>query len=382
MSRPCVAAPVLVLCAALGARAAPAAADDDYPPLSIYGMVRLDAIVDDSTMSDARAPMWVEREPGGSDGEMTVHPRLSRLGVALEPWEVSDHWSGTGQLEVDFAGGEPDDEVGLRLREAVATLAWRDKLELQLGQTWDLASPLIPSVNAETMMWNAGNTGDRRPQLRVALSADGIIWLSAAVGQTGAVDRQDLDADGRLDGVEAGLPTVQGMIEWRRRGTGRARVGVWGHAAREQLASGRDLASRAVGAHLFLPFARMGVLMLEAYRGRNLDDLRGGIGQGINPVRMTTITATGGWVEAAVVLSRRHLVAFGETIDHVDPDDVEVGDRITNAAGYAVLRYRPRTAVELAFEYSYWLTQYKPAMDAEPGRGTASRFNLNASVSF
>ena len=369
---------------ALTVTAMPAWADDDYPPVSIYGMVRLDAIVNDSTMSDARAPYWVEREPGRSDAELTVSPRLSRIGLSLDEWELNHRWSGAGLLEVDFAGGDASADAGLRLRHAYVTLAREQRFEVLLGQTWDLASPLFPSVNADTMMWNAGNTGDRRPQLRLsAFPGGGKATVAVAVGQTGAVDRQDADMDGRLDGTEGGLPTVQGLIELRPRlpGGGQLRLGVWGHAAREQLAAGPDLPSRAIGGHLYVPMARVAVLMVEAHRGRNLDDLRGGIGQGYNIVRGRSIDATGGWVEAAIFLSRHHLFAFGETIDAVDEDDVEPGDRLRNLSGYAVLRWRPTEAVEVGAEYGYWITSYKQ-MDRPPALGTAHRVDLHASVSF
>ena len=48
-------------------------------------------------------------------------------------------------------------------------------------------------------MWNAGNVGDRRPQLRAAYERKvgrGKLSLLGGIGLTGAIDAQDLDNNG------------------------------------------------------------------------------------------------------------------------------------------------------------------------------------------
>src|SRR6185503_14221154 len=109
-----------LLCAAtVAALAAPAGADE-LPSLSIYGFLRVDAVVDDSAMSDPRAPRYVlaEAQPGHGDAELAMHARLSRIGLSVDQWDVSDHTTGEGQVEIDFFGGE----YGVRLRHAWAAL--------------------------------------------------------------------------------------------------------------------------------------------------------------------------------------------------------------------------------------------------------------------
>src|SRR5213075_2902130 len=78
------------------------------------------------------------------------------------------------------------------------------------GQTWDIISPLFPSPNDDTLMWNAGNIGDRRPQFRYTYEpARRPLSVSVGLGLTGAIDAQDLDANGIRDGEDSGLPNVQ-----------------------------------------------------------------------------------------------------------------------------------------------------------------------------
>jgi hypothetical protein len=357
-----------------------AAADDDGPPLSVYGFARLDFIVDDSRMSDAQTPFFVEPEADDPDNaEMSLHPRLSRIGLTVDEYELADDLEAEGRLEVDFQNGGTDSSAIMRLRHAYATLNLDDKVEILAGQTWDLASPLFPAANNDSMMWNAGNTGDRRPQFRVTAMPGDKIRMGVSVATTGAVDAQDLDGDGRLDGTESGVPMFQGLIEYRMRlsGPNPFRIGFWGHTAQEELADGTELTSRGVGAHVFLPLVGPVAVLGEIYRGRNLSDIRGGIGQGINPARMIEIDSTGGWIEMAIVPNNRHMLAVGNTADNPDSEDLEAGDRDLNTTTYAVYRYRPHESVQLGLEYIRWNTEYKLAPDA-----AANRFNVHMTTYF
>jgi len=137
-------------------------------------------------------------------------------------------------------------------------LAW-DRLSLLLGQTWDVISPLYATVNNDTLMWNAGNLGDRRPQVRVSFepkACNGTFSLAGALGLTGAVDEKNLDAatDTTRDGEASGLPNVQFRLGFTRpfqRGKSRWGVGGWGHHAWEKTATpvaGEDeFTSRSAG---------------------------------------------------------------------------------------------------------------------------------------
>jgi len=96
-----------------------------------------------------------------------------------------------------------------------------------------VVSPLFPTVNNDSLMWNAGNVGDRRPQLRAAYerkAGRGKVALAGSFGLTGAIDAQDLDANGFRDGEESALPNFQGRVGYSRPlGKGReASLGVSG----------------------------------------------------------------------------------------------------------------------------------------------------------
>lgn len=360
---------------------APAHAEDEAPPLSIYGFARLDVLADDSRMSDIHQAMYVMPEPDGGqfDGELTMTPRLSRLGLGIDEWEVDDDGDtkGEGKLEIDFGGGTGTNII--RLRHAYAQLNVKKKVELLAGQTWDLMSPLFPSAQNDLQLLFAGNTGDRRPQLRLSLFPSQHVRVAVAAAATGVLDQRDQDGDGQLDGMAAATPMIQGLIEVRKRMHGDAamRFGVWGHVASDELADGTRHPSRSIGMHFFMPAAPMMVWMGEAYVGSNLPDVGGGIGQGVDPVTGEEIQSLGGWFESAVIPTRRHMIAVGFSGDLVRPDDVQMGDRTANGTIYGVVRYKPKTTLQLGLEYLYWKTVYKDA-----GEGVANRFNMHLSVFF
>jgi hypothetical protein len=353
-------------------------AEDESPPLSIYGFARLDVLADNARMSDINQPLFVSPEAMTTpNGELTMTPRLSQIGLGIEKWDVAHDITGDGKLEIDFGGGTGTNAI--RLRHAYASLMMFDKVELLAGQTWDLISPLFPSAQNDTQLLDAGNTGDRRPQLRLSVFPVDKVRLAVAASVNGLIDQQDLDHDGLPDGMESATPMFQWLMEYRQRvhGDAVARIGIWGHVGRDELADHIIHRSSSFGAHLFMPVAREIAILGEGYLGINTADIGGGIGQGINPVSGRNIHAVGGWIEAAIIPTSRHMLALGTSMDTARSSDLEVGDRERNGTIYSVLRYKPKPSIQFGFEYLYWKTTYK-----DVGEAAANRFDFHTSFFF
>jgi len=358
--------------------AATAHAEDDLPPLSIYGAARLDILADDSRMSDIAQPMYVmlEGDHGHLDGELTMTPSLSRVGLSIDQWELSDHTTGEGKLEIDFAGGSGTNTI--RLRHAYGSIRYRELVELLAGQTADLISPLFPSAQNDTQLLFAGNTGDRRPQLQLSITPGDKVRAAVGVAAGGWLSHADLDGDGQIDGMASPRPMLQWLLEYRQRLHGDVlRFGVWGHAASAELAGGTRYSGTSAGLHLYLPIVREMVWLGEAYLGTNLADIGGGIDQGYNPMTRQTIRGAGGWFEVATLPTKRHMLALGGSVDSARAADLVSGDRELNQTFYGVLRYKPLDSLQLGLEYVYWRTRYK-----DVGEGVANRFDLHLSVLF
>ncbi len=364
--------------------------------LTFYGFLRADAIWDTGQTNNAQTPFFIHSpaRPGTNrtgNRQFTVHPRLTRLGFN---WASGQSLFGllkpTAKFEIDWQNAQrltPESRPIPRIRHAYFELLGRD-WNLLVGQTWDLISPLFPSPNDDTLMWNAGNLGDRRPQIRFTYAPSGEPWQWAlALGLTGAVDAKDLDGNGVFDGEDSGLPTLQTRFAYRiDEGT----LGIWSHIAWEQTTTPVGGSTRFVGYSLGLDWSwdlgKGWSLRGEGWIGRNLSDVRGGIGQGVLNGR--EVQSRGGWLELGKQIAPDMRVSVGFTFD--DPKDRDVPPtpvppaanafafgRILNSAYYIHYRLRLKPALELGANYLYWRTRWR----GQPS-GTDHRFNFFVQQNF
>lgn len=353
---------------------------DEALKFKVYGFLRFDIMSSDSRMNNNLVPMWVLNEytPDAikDDASLAYHPRLTRVGMKFQGHPLSDKWSLDGGVEIDFqvfdAGSESRQVPRMRL--GFMRLNYND-LHILAGQHWDVISTLYPNVNLNGVNWNAGNTGDRRPQLRVTFSPEvgnGNIRLTGALTEAGAVNMSDVDKNGVPDGIDSSVPMLQGWFgtEQNMGENGSIKAGVWGHYWEEKdlripptvpeigdttLA---DLTSWSVGIDLRVQAVEWLMFQGEAWTGETLGDIRGGIGQTIN-ADGEAIGATGGWVEADISLGEKFVLIGGYTMDDVKDDDISDGMRAKNQAPYGALRWKPFKKLMLSCEYIRFETTYK-----------------------
>jgi hypothetical protein len=369
-----------------------------------YGSLRLDVQYDDSRPNNTQTIGWILSEdpmapPGiGAGGknkeDLTIHPRLTRLGVDFDGGTIQGLNDAmlTGKVEIDFYNngllGQSESRDAIRMRHAWLKLAWSE-LSLLFGQTSDVISPIFPIVNADLVMWGAGNLGDRRPQIRGEYrhNARESSWIvQGEIGLTGADDNQDLDSPntfgaGFRDGETSGLPTLQARVAyaWPQRGKS-AEVGIWGHRAWEEpdtkFAGEDEFDSSAVGFDATLPITSEIALKAEAWSGENVDDVRGGIFQGINTTTGEEIESRGGFVELGWQATPRYQVSAGYSRDDPDNGDVGSGGRANNEIWYLANRWK-YDSVTIGLDYLNWTTEYVGF-----GDGTDNRFNAFIQYSF
>jgi hypothetical protein len=348
--------------------------------LRFYGFMRLDAISDDSRPDSFQSPLFIlsedPRATPRNEANFTLHPRLTRLGMDFSGPNVAGLGGAalSGRLEIDFQNGGRESRAIPRYRHAFLKLAWQDA-SLLAGQTSDVISPLFPSVNNDTLMWNAGNLGDRRAQVRFAYepARDGIrtSW-TVGLGLTGAVDAQDLDGDGVRDGEASALPHVQARfgISVPAAPDRRFEAGISGHLAKEKtskpVAGATELDSRSLGLDFRLPVAARLLLQGEAWRGKNLSDFRGGIAQDIT-LSGEEVESQGGWLEVGVP-GPRYSVYVGITRDDPRNADIAPQGRTRNGAWYLVQRFKPAKILTFGLDYLDWTTQYRGLADGEDHR--------------
>jgi len=379
------------------------AAQEARPEVEIkpYGFLRLDLIYNDSKTNNSQTTMWVSSEDGVKvavdDEEFVLHPRLTRLGLHVKGGKV-DRSDISGNLEIDFitTPNFSESRQAIRLRHAFLKVL-RGEFYLLAGQTWDIISPIFPSVNQDTLMWNAGNTGDRRPQLRAGYEhplGPGKLSIMGGLGLTGAIDSKDkdLDKNGVRDGEDSGLPNLQARIGYTRPGfvpRENMVVGIWGHLAKEEIgevsariAGENSFTSNSIGGDIILPIISLspvGSLTMrgEVWSGKNLSDFRGGIGQGVNINTGEEIKSSGGWLEFLIKVNTELQVEVGYTVDNPEDENLGIGDKAENTTWYIGGNFKPGGGLLLGIEYINWKTGYKDAPE-----GTDNRVNLIAQYNF
>jgi hypothetical protein len=242
---------------------------------------------------------------------------------------------------------------------------------LLAGQTSDIISPLVPKTANYTVLWDQGNIGYRRPQLRV--SAWGDLSDNAKVSAAAGIFRTlggDLDADKIDDGADSGRPTFQGRLAlstktWKE---GTMELGVSGHYGTEQYQPGRTsktIDSWSGNADLrFSPCERWEFLG-ELFVGDNLGAYYGGVGQTVNPMH-TEIGSRGGWGELSFRPTEGLWLNAGCGVDNPKDDDFIIPATATdvksfigkNSDMFASVMYDLTSTVTAMVELSQLKTTY------------------------
>lgn len=353
--------------------------------LRIYGAFRGDADFATSRFNDLVNKLWVlpndTRFTTGTAGlpnkpddfNYALYPRNSRLGFEYygEPIPAFFDIRPGGRMTFDFFSQqvvEQESRQLARLRVGYVTLQKGDFTFLA-GQDWDVISPLLPTINDGTAQWNAGNTGDRRAQLKLLwdhkLDSGTRLQVQQALVLLNAVT-SDIDGDGLRDNEAWGLPGYEARLGVVVPGPVPSQplmAGIWGGAGREETTKafgGKYRFPRWIaGVDARVPLNSMFAIQTEFWTGSNLDDFRGGIGQGINTKTGQLIRATGGFAELVFRPLSWYQGSVGFTGDFVARADIPTGGREQNYCWYIGSRFPVGGGLLFGIDYQNWYTQWK-----------------------
>lgn len=347
--------------------------------IQFYGSLRTDVIVEDSRPDSSQTPLFILSEdpsfgPADQSG-FTLHPRLTRFGMNFKGPQIPGTRGSapSGSLEMDFQNGGRESRPIIRIRHAWFKLSWKT-LSFLAGQTWDVFAPLYPTVNNDSLMWNAGNVGDRRPQLRLSWdgkAGKGSLSVAGAAGLTGAVDPSDLDGNGVRDGEASARPDAQLRVGYSGPAGGDRKwaVGLSGVYAWQETATpvaGKDtFRTRSIAIDFRLPVWKRVVVQGEAWTGQDLSDFRGGVAQNVNTATGEEIESRGGWVEVAVKCGKTFTTYPGLTIDDPRNGNVPAGStqanagRTRNRAWYVANRWQLDPSFMVGIDFLRWITDYE-----------------------
>ncbi len=354
--------------------------------VQFYGFIKGDAAYDNSRTTTGNYVVWANNETGDrNDDEFNLTANETRLGFAVSG-PKGNGLETSGRVEFDFYGSNaPENKAKIQMRHAYLQMAWpADGVSLLAGQTWDVISPLNPSTLNYTVLWDVGNIGYRRPQIRVTkdhmLSGEMSLKFEGAISRT--IGRDVIGAGAPSEsGEDAGFPTVQGRVSatfpWLQAGA--TTIGLSGHTGQEEYdtsgsGASRDFESWSVNLDFLQPINSWITLKAELFRGENLGQYFGGIGQGVRAVKdvngVTTgydreIAAKGGWCAASLTPWKQWTFNTGIGIDDVDARDINSGDRALNRCLFANAIYALNKNVDVGVELSHWRTDYKNSDDAD-----------------
>lgn len=164
-------------------------------------------------------------------------------------------------------------------------------------------------------------------------------------------------------------------------------LGVWGVYSQQELVLLSNLPvavseretfqTYGFGLDLTLPLFDWLAIQGEGWAGRNLADLRGGIGQAIDLRTGDSVRSKGGWFEIKIKPLPFWVLALGGGGDQPNADDVpQRGKRALNTALWLGNAFS-FDGFRVGVDYSYWYTEW-----VTDNPGTANRLSLNLGYSF
>jgi len=369
--------------------------------VDFYGYFKLDMAQDDSAVNIGNFVRWVPSEATkGHDSHFFMSANSSRFGFNFKGPEAGKA-KVSGNYEFDLfsnAAPSPENSAIARTRHAFLQVDWPEEdISLIGGQTWDLVGMQNPTQLNYPASWWAGNIGFRHPQLRISKGfktgdkSKLLLQLAAVrnIGDTGALNLANTDT-----GSDSGHPSVQGRVSLTFPTTKnlKATIGVFGHKGRDEVdynnkGDSTHVDTNSIGTDINIPFTDKIAVKGELWKGENLDDFFGGIGQGIilNSASGTyvisgaytyggvfnytkPIKSQGGWWEFNFGPFAKWRYNVGLGVDNPDDDILPNGARAKNTSKWLNAMYDLNEAVQIGLEYSRWETEYKNGPDGNNTR--------------
>ena len=357
--------------------------------IQLYGYIKADASYDTSRIWPGNYVLYVDSEKDNrDDDEFNLTANQTRFGFKITGPD-DDLVKTSGLVEGDFYGSYAEEnKAKIQLRHAYLKLDWPDdKFSILAGQASDTMSPLFPDTLNYTVLWDAGNIGYRRPQIRLTkgfpVGTDTELQLEGAIARTIGRSSTLSPTVTSESGEDAGYPTLQGRasvtLPWV--GFKPMTVGLSGHCGREEYdtalsGTNKKFESWSVNLDLTGPINKWLSVKGELFTGENLNTYFGGIGQGVYINTSTgvynEIAAKGGWVGASLGPWDKWRFNIGAGMDDVDSSDINPGDRTMNRSVFGNIIYSVNKNTEIGLELSHWRTDYYGHGDADSMRAQTS----------
>jgi hypothetical protein len=294
-------------------------------PVRVTGLLLMNTFLNRGVVDQIDLPSVALRPTSGtSDSSFGAGFRQTTLGLQARGPRLGSART-SAEVNVDFFGGLPYTSYGtssgvLRLRTASIDVDWKND-SVQLGFTHPLISPLSPTsyaTSAEPAMAWAGNLWTWAPQARYehrfALARQRHVGIEAGIWDAPS-SGYNFNALLRTPSAAelSGQPAYEARVSLAGDGADDAmQLGFSGYFGREHFAGYDSFDTYAFTTDWRLPFSHRFEWSGEAYRGRGLGGLGGGVYKdvisGTDPATglpdLKPLHAAGGWTQIKLRFGR------------------------------------------------------------------------------
>jgi len=371
--------------------------------VKLSGIVLMNAFSNRGAFDVADSPFLVLDST--QKGSVGASVRQSILGLQVFGPSVAGAAT-SASISADFFGGFPSQSYGatpglLRLREASAHLDWTNT-SLVVGQDKLFFAPLSPTSYAtlsEPALSYAGNLWAWTPEIvaehRFHVSGQTFVSASGGILAPLAYPIPYYGAAFPGPGERARRPAFGAQASFNTRAFGQSvAMGVGGYASHLKYYFGREIDSWAFTGFWRLPLGSRFELSGEAYRGKAMGGIGGGIWQSVvyngDPTNVNTsfraLNALGGWSQLKFRPHAKWELNSAIGQDNVFARDLEWAPNLVGSYGGPIARNRvafgnvifhPKSNLLLSVEYrKIWTYGYDGDLY------TGDQVNIGAGVSF
>lgn len=325
--------------------------------VALYGFVKLDATYQSDGMNSLTAPRFAT----GGDGGTSFTAMHSRFGLRWTGPESAGGLKVGGLLEWDLFDASRN-QMQFRDRLVALTLS-KDESTWLFGQHWDVFSPLNPTtLMTNGNLWQTGNLGFRRAQVRYA--------YSGAVGEL-ALSANDPTSDGA---TASDMPVFESRAGFKFAGKGRIGVsGAWGQDRRTTAAGEEDLDIAGVGVDWVVPLGGDFQWKGEAAAGENLGIFlsRSGVAADPSSGTLQAQEVVAYWTEL-VYSAERGSLWIGYAAETLDDEGLPSDVFEVTATLFGGVEFRVAPGAFLAFELGRFESELAGGESVESSQGMFS----------
>lgn len=312
----------------------------------IYGFVKLDAHYQDGTVNHIIASRYAK----AGDGNLALTAMNTRMGFQWAGATIGSGWKIGAQLEWDLFDGSSANQMKLRTRHLNFTLS-KNSSKFLFGQFWDVFGPIGPTtLNTNGYMWQTGNIGFRRAQIRYTYSSGSTDFAISLNDPTSA------------EGRAKKMPIIEARFGLNLGAKGKIKIGVSGAYGTESYSVGgyeNDVNIMGVCLDWTIPLSNV-TLKGEFTTGENLRNFlsKAHTYDNVAALEKEGKKVKAFWAELIYKASKKFNAWAGYAFESFSADQLSDGDLDDTNCIFVGIKYIAGGGVSFGLEYTNFLSKH------------------------